>query len=122
MTVEEILAAEMYTDRRGRTWHYLDTIVDYDRWQRWEHYSAEDLILEVSEMRLLIERDMHRDACDGLYNCGDHPVPVVEIDGPVISRTGCYYVRAPKSRRRVGHKHDLESAMDAARALAVTGE
>ena len=109
MTVDEILSAGMYTDRRGRTWHYVDTIVDYDRWQRWEHYSAEDLILEVNAMRLLIERDLHRDECPGLYNCMNHPVPIVWYGG--ISDGWCV---------DLGNWHpSLSAAMDAARALAV---
>jgi len=65
-------------------------------------------------------RDQHRATCPGLWDCLGHPVPIVEIDGPIISGTGCFYVRPPKSAKRVDHRHDLESAMDAARALAVS--
>ena len=109
MTVDEILATGQYTDRRGRAWDYFDTRVDYDRWQRWESRGDEDLILEPDEMRLLIERDQHRDVCPGLYNCMNHHVPIVWYGG--ISEGWCV---------DLGNWHSsLSDAMDAARALAV---
>ena len=109
MTVDEILATGQYTDRRGRAWGYFDTRVDYDRWQRWESRGDEDLILEPDQMRLLIERDQHRDVCPGLYNCMNHPVPIVWYGDP--SEGWCV---------DLGNWHSsLPEAMDAARALAV---
>lgn len=123
MTVDEILATGRYVDRRGREWvrklflrpniHWANIIRDSDGTGWLGEKTSED------RMRLLIERDLHRDVCPGLIDCGDHPVPIVEIDGPIISGTGCYYVRGVKSWARVEHKHDLERAIDAARALAV---
>lgn len=115
MTVDEILASGTYTDRRGRYWENI-THWGIESWQTGP-YGKPDI--RPDEMRLLIERDMHRVACDGLIDCGDHPVPIVEIDGPTISRTGCYYVRGPKSFTRVGHHHELDRAVDDAYRLAV---
>ena len=121
MTVDEILATGQYRDRRGRAWHYVDTIVDYDRWQRWEHHSAEDLILEVNEMRLLIERDQHE--CIGLRLCRSHPVPNVlalqdDISGAKWGH-GFGVYRPGAGDGREAWADNLPDAMDAARALAV---
>ena len=116
MTVDEILATGRYTDRRGRAWGYFDTRVDYDRWQRWESRGDEDLILEPDEMRLLIERDRHRDVCRGLAVCEDHPVPSVN----------CYFGVFEMwpggklwSRTQGRDYYTLSAALDAARAWAV---
>ena len=118
MTVDEILATGRYTDRRGRAWDYFDTRVDYDRWQRWESRGDEDLILEPDEMRLLIERDQHRDECPGLISCENHPVPCVTLAGGPY---GCFHVNPADDSEEtyVAHKCTFERAMDAARALAV---
>ena len=118
MTVDEILATGRYTDRRGRAWDYFDTRVDYDRWQRWESRGDEDLILEPDQMRLLIERDQHRDVCVGLHWCDSHPVPRVHFNihtGAPIVIAGDEYIFAD------GGFSSHAEAMDAARALAVGG-
>ena len=118
MTVDEILATGRYTDRRGRAWDYFDTRVDYDRWQRWESRGDEDLILEPDEMRLLIERDQHRDVCAGLYGCDDHPVLKVTRK----RRRGSigFWVWSPIDRKGiVASTGTLAAAISAARALAV---
>ena len=117
MTVDEILATGRYTDRRGRAWDYFDTRVDYDRWQRWESRGDEDLILEPDEMRLLIERDMHRDECEGLGYCLGHPVPHVIV---ARYRPAMLSIHEAGGRSEVvDFRHDLPAAVDAARALAV---
>ena len=65
-------------------------------------------------MRLLIERDMHRDVCPGLQTCKEHPVPYVWI-----GVSGSPY-HEPAWGFNDGDYHDtLPEAMDAARALAV---
>ena len=68
MTVDEILATGKYTDRRGREWVRGEVCEGH-----WYQYQSDQLISD-SEMRLLIERDLHRDVCPGLHDCGDHPV------------------------------------------------
>lgn len=116
MTVDENLARGWYTDRRGRAWDYFDTRVDYDRWQRWESRGDEDLILEPDEMRLLIERDLHRNTCPGLAWCAEHPVPHVLVD-----RDGSdeFKVIEPNGIFARWFMGTLSEAMNAACALAV---
>jgi hypothetical protein len=119
MTVDEILATGQYRDRRGREWDYFDTRVDYDRWKRWESRGEEDLILDTDEMRLLIERDQHRDECEGLRTCVDHPVPHVVS---YLRQAGVIQAY-PADRNHGGQRSSVyrqfPEAMDAARALAV---
>lgn len=73
MEIEEILHGGEYTDRRGRRW----TRTHRNNWlsPRRPRVSA---IADESQMRLLIERDQHRDVCPGLSACQGHPVPFVE--------------------------------------------
>ena len=74
--IDEILASGRYTDRRGRQWG----VVAFDRgWGRIDHsgYALGGPTFRPSEVRLLIERDQHRDVCPGLRQGGKHPVPVV---------------------------------------------
>lgn len=80
MTVDEILASGTYTDRRGRTWEVCGVMNCSTRGLWWNFH---DMALNgarhwtVGAMRLLIERDQHRDECPGITDCHDHPVPVV---------------------------------------------
>ena len=116
MTVDEILATGKYTDRRGREWDYLDMRVDYDRWKRWESRGEEDLILDPAEMRLLIERDQHRDECVGLPVCTSHPVPIVIV---ALDPPGNWHWFKIRYKGVATLRESLTEAMDAARALAV---
>ncbi|MCD1287315.1 MULTISPECIES: hypothetical protein [unclassified Brevibacterium] len=110
-TVDEILTTGRYTDRRGREWakhnYYHGTV-------EWMHPLGDGTchINTPTQMRLLIERDMHRDVCEGLYRCSNHPTP------KVLAYAGLFTVT--KARRLVEAPYDtLPEAMDAARALAV---
>lgn len=111
--VDEILATGQYTDRRGRGWDYVETVaswcspeIDAEGVSWGCHY------LDPTQMRLLIERDMHRGVCPGFWECADHPVPRVAAIG---SDYGSF---APNTRIYDQHT-TLPEAMDAARALAV---
>ena len=110
MTVDEILATGQYRDRRGREWKRGPSFVCNRDWFYlngiYKGGYAND-----TEMRLLIERDSHRDECPGLYNCMNHPVPIVWYGD--ISEGWCV---------DLGNWHSsLPEAMDAARAWAVGG-
>ena len=64
---------------------------------------------EQTDKSLAEVRKRHRDVCPGLYNCMNHPVPIVWYGG--ISEGWCV---------DLGNWHSsLSDAMDAARALAV---
>lgn len=115
-TVDEVLAAGWYTDKRGRSWRRLplsgrwaDQVIDHQG----IHWAGQKI--EAAQMRLLIERDQHRDECRGLRRCIDHPVPAV------ISWTGkiSYLQFGAHWRGRAHYASTLPEAMDAARALAV---
>ena len=112
MTVDEILATGQYTDRRGRVWR----LSPYQEWvcarppRFW--------VCMPRKMRLLIERDLHRDECPSLIACENHPVPCVTIAGGPY---GCFHVNPADTSDEtyVAHECSHEWAMDAARALAV---
>ena len=117
MTVDEILATGEYRDRTGRVWVKCP-VNPRDLNDCWWAYGrpvpgnfehrGEDHI------RLLIERDQHRDVCPGLQTCKEHPVPYVWI-----GVSGSPY-HEPAWGFNDGDYHDtLPEAMDAARALAV---
>lgn len=76
--VDSILASGRYVDRRGREWLYDP---DFDIWvvsvQTHEYVTNIEGIIDPAQMRLMIERDQHRDVCPGLRDCDDHPVPNV---------------------------------------------
>ena len=123
LTVDEILATGQYTDRRGRAWNYDP---DFDVWV--EYSSRDDGILhlgwivDTKDVRLLIERDLHRDECEGLQECRDHPVPFVEIfRHPIPPYHVDYQVVdtsvEPSLNQGIYRAH--ADAMSAARALAV---
>lgn len=124
MTVDEILATGRYTDKRGRAWNYDP---DFDVWV--EYSSREDGILDLGwivdtkDVRLLIERDQHRDECPGLEMCWSHPVPsvLIDVDGLFwVSPANSDAMDALLSGYNGDPEYDtLHAAMDAARALAV---
>lgn len=116
-SVDGILALGRYTDRRGREWWHTH------RDGRWFHYPDGHPIkikmMAASRMRLLIERDQHRDACHrrGASNCIEHPVPIVYWD----DREDAWMARPAggwPAGKDVPLYFDLPEAMDAARALA----
>ena len=123
MTVDEILAAGWYTDRRGRKWRRLplsgrwaDQVIDHQG----IHWAGQKI--EADQMRLLIERDQHRDACEGLQECGYHPVPFVEIFRRLRPPYHVDYQVVDTSVEpdfNQGLYRTLPEALDAARALAV---
>jgi len=117
--IDRILASGRYTDRRGREWVRRLFLRPNTRWVNiirdrdgigWPGEKISDV-----QMRLLIERDQHRDVCKGLRVCGDHPVPHV-----------VYYPSEPMfvvwDADSEGGSTDfatLPEAMGSARALAV---
>ena len=109
-TIDEILASGKYADRRGRTWSRCGDERGRHWWKQFFRFPLDDIT--PAHMRLLIERDQHRDVCLGLWDCADHPVPRVAA---IESDYGSF---APNSR--VYDQHSTHSdAMNAARALAV---
>lgn len=118
-TVDEILASGWYTDRQGRAWKYDP---DFGVWlENPSHEGGVTLlswVVDAKHVRLLIERDQHRETCVGIDSCEDHPVYFVRV-----------YNGFPKTRFVVYGPHffddeqayfyTLPEAMDAARALAV---
>lgn len=120
MTVDEILATGQYTDRRGRVWRYdtkhrfwLATPGLIAGWKVTDFGGP----IDDAQMRLLIERDQHRDECDGLGYCLSHPVPHVIV---ARYRPAMFSIHEAWVRREVvGFRGDLPAAVDAARALAV---
>ncbi|SMX91257.1 MULTISPECIES: hypothetical protein [unclassified Brevibacterium] len=120
--IDEILASGRYTGRRGREW-----------WTPWDKPPGEprywvsglpggdDRIIDHAEMRLLIERDMHRGECRGMVSCPDHPVPrVLANEGWGLGDGVEFFAIPPHGYCRAGDFHrTLPEAMDAARALAV---
>lgn len=118
-TVDEILAAGWYTDKRGRSWRRLplsgrwaDQVIDHQG----IHWAGQKI--EAAQMRLLIERDQH--VCHGLRRCFDHPVPHVLSAEWDHSRFGGLMVYPAGDSLAIDEEYDtLSEAMDAARALAV---
>ena len=111
MTVDEILESGRYVDGRGGKWVRCSGAAE---WLGWFCVSGGRPFLTTAQMRLLIERDQHRDKCPGLQNCKEHPVPYVWI-----GVTGSPH-HDPAWGFNDGNGHDtLPEAMDAARALAV---
>lgn len=117
-TIDEILATGRYTDRRGQEWvrrlfprpniRWANIIRDSDGIGWPGEKISED------RMRLLIERDQHRDVCRGVQGCHlNHPLPRVKASW------GKYFVYKPFSIFHDELFGTLPEAMDAARALAV---
>ena len=119
-TVDEILASGWYTDRRGRGWDYVETVTSWCS----PEIDAEGAswgyrYLDTAQMRLLIERDMHRDVCEGLMTCTNHPVPHVVAYLRWAGVVQAYPSDSDTSGRGGAVRPTLFEAMDAARALAV---
>lgn len=115
--LEHILATGRYTDRRGRVWKIVRSPL-IGTWWGTPRTDDVKLVLHENKMRLLIERDQHRDECEGLKRCEAHPVPFVnayQMFKPV--RFVAY--RPNDFDDEIGTFHTLPEAMDAARALAV---
>ena len=120
MTVDEILATGQYTDRRGREW--LTTGPGSKLGVAWAYYEEPfgvQCVISTHHLRLLIERDLHRDECAGLRDCFAHPVPHV-----VSYQRNAGVIQAyPAARDHVARRSSVHTtfsqAMDAARALAV---
>lgn len=81
-----------------------------------EPFGAQALI-GTRHLRMLIERDEHRDVCPGLRWCLTHPV--VSVDRNRLSKS--WQVWGPGDWHRTSRGTHSE-AMDAARALAVSRE
>lgn len=112
MTVDEILIGHEYLDRRGRRWQKL---IEPAGWVN----MSEHRFLTRNQMRLLIERDQHRDVCPTLRICDDHPVPFVQAS-EFIGFGEYAVVDTRISSDEPQERFDtLPAAMDAARALAV---
>lgn len=108
-TVDEILATERYTDRRGTLWQTAGV----GRGVYW-FKGGWSIRLTEARMRLLIERDHHRNECVGLRDCYAHPAP------RVFFRDGGWSVIAPGWDVWSDSRHiEFADAWDAARALAV---
>ena len=117
MTVDEILATGQYTDRRFRLWEHSQNMrTGEECWMIWEPYFRRTE-LTPAQIRLLIERDQHRDECPGLNACNGHPVPSVIT--PIAWGSRDFEVYAAWANTTSTFKQSLPEAMDAARALAV---
>lgn len=112
-TVDEILATGRFTDRRGREWKIVRSPL-IGTWWGTPHSGTTKLVLHENKMRLLIERDQHRDECVGLRDCYVHPRP------RILFHEGLWSVVAPGLQAWMDTRHlDFADAWDAARALAV---
>ncbi|WP_240373099.1 hypothetical protein [Brevibacterium zhoupengii] len=117
-TIDEILATGRYVDRRGREWVRRLFLRPNIRWANIIRDS--DGIgwpgekISEDRMRLLIERDQHRDVCPGLGWCLTHPV--VSVDRNRLSKS--WQVWGPGDWHRTS-RGTFPEAMDAARASAV---
>ena len=129
-TVDEIMHGGEYIDRRGRRWcNLVDLKWDADAavmrttkigWCRMRGLTKYDPPISGTHMRLLIERDQHRDVCPRVGVCRNHPVPRVtfcDVGGFDVWAAG-ELTRAEFARPCIA---TLAEAMDAARALAVRG-
>lgn len=114
-TVDAILASGRYTDRRGREWHLCDLFPACAPCDRW-HTSHPSTGIAENEMRLLIERDQHRDECVGLPMCTSHPVPIVIV---ALDPPGNWHRFKIRYKGAATLRESLTEAMSAARALAV---
>lgn len=118
MTVDEILASRFYRDRAGRGWNavtFWASAKGLDTVQKWACPAG---LLSQDQMRLLIERDKHRDECMGLGSCPDHPVPIVCQNFNEDGATAWEVVGAHRGNGLIfdlPHSH----AMNMARAWAV---
>ena len=118
MTVDEILAQREYLDRCGREWNLTDYWVDRATFDYVQMWLSPDRVATQDEMRLLIERDMHRDACPRLSECKYHPRPHILTCEEV---RGWFMVFEPNAYFERRYFESLPDAMDAAYRLAVAG-
>ena len=116
MTVDEILAKGHYTDRRGREWRNI-THWNVESWAA-EPYGKPDILPE--EMRLLIERDMHRDECAGLWGCVIHPV--IHVYQEHGERGDEWVVHEPDNPTDRWGRETHQQAINVAYRLAVANE
>lgn len=115
--VDEILWAGEWLDRRGWWWILCDPAGGCEGW--WGHESfwcpsprSAPLHVSADEMRARIVRDQHREKCEGLWLCRDHPVPSVLIR---TSHSRFAVILPPRDGATVMLVDDLGSALDAAR-------
>ena len=116
MTVDEILATGRYNARDGQIW--LRDMFKHDGWIGWFSRGGSDVPrVTDAQMRLLTERDQHRDVCPGLIDCDNHPAPSV-----LLTKGGEleFLVFGPRQVRSIRAFDYHSEAMDAARALAVS--
>jgi hypothetical protein len=108
----------MYVDRRGRRWEFVETLndwstpaIDHDGVQ-WGY-----LYRTPGEMKRLIEREVHRAECPGLWTCGGHPGPyVVTLRVPrgfLASGAGCWRGEwHPTFAAAIAAAHNMTGAND----------
>lgn len=114
-TVDDFSEDGWYVDRRG--WHWFRAEHQRGQWHHFEEWG--EWHLTDAQMRLLIERDKHRDECVGLGSCPDHPVPIVCQNFNEDGATAWEVVGAHSGSGLIfdlPHAH----AMNVARALAVS--
>ena len=127
LTVDEYLHGGEYIDFRGRRWCRLaDLKWDSDAavmrttaigWCRMRGLIEYDPPISESKMRLLIERDLHREECAAhLSACLTHPVPKVWAGRRYKPRR--WYAEGAAAGEILGFD-SFSEAIDAARALAV---
>lgn len=116
MTVDEILATGQYRDRRGREWVKAAGLQVGGVYTWFIRHDTE--WVREPQMRLLIARDLHRDECPGLHDCGDHPVHHAVFYR--WERAFRVYEPDPNSVETI-RCETLPEAIDAARAWAVGG-
>ena len=110
--IDKILASGSYTDRNGREWSpWHDLTGGPSEWIRWGDHRFEHP-LTPDQMRLKIERDLHRAVCPGLRRCQEHPVPHVVYWR--LSRSFAVY-NLPADREEAAYTH--EQALEAARHM-----
>lgn len=115
--IDEILATGWYTDKRGREWHHSAFLPRWVTSSGFNYFGPVYAFVYEAEMRLLIERDQHRDVCPGLNLCSRHPVPRVLIR--YRWSTDAYFIAIGPGYRSGGTHDTLAEAMDGGYELAV---
>ena len=117
MTVDEILATGEYESRtHGLIQRCREACSGNGLWVCAGHFEPWDH-LTTEHVAKVIERDQHRDECEGLGYCLGHPVPHVIV---ARYRPAMFSIHEAGGRSEVvDFRHDLPAAVDAARALAV---
>jgi len=119
-TVDEFLASGIYRDRRGRYWEACKVAECREPGEWWNYHDMArngGRHLTITQMRLLIERDHHRDVCPRLSACNGHPVPSVLAPFEWGGRD--FEVYAAWENATCTFEQSLPAAMEAARALVV---